>query len=33
MFDETLSKVSKFITAYKLYIKMKIKETVVKEQI
>jgi len=33
VFDETLSKVSKFIIAYKLYIKMKMRETAVEEQI
>ena len=33
VFDRTSSKVSDFVTAYKLYIRMKIREAVVKEQI
>jgi len=32
-FDGTSSKVSEFVTACKLYIKIKMRETVVKEQI
>ena len=33
IFDGTLSKVLRFITACKLYIRMKMREVVVKEQI
>ena len=33
IFDRTLSKVSRFVTACKLYIKMKMREVVVEEQI
>ena len=33
MFDGTLSKVSGFVTAYKLYIKMKMMEVAVEKQI
>jgi len=33
MFDGTLSKVSEFVTAYKLYIKIKMREIAVEEQI
>ena len=33
MFDGTLSKVSGFVTAYKLYIKMKMREVAVEKQI
>ena len=33
VFDRTLLKVSGFITAYKLYIKMKMREVTVEEQI
>ena len=33
MFDGTSSKVSGFVTACKLYIKMKLRETAVEEQI
>jgi len=32
MFDGTSSRVSGFMTAYKLYIKMKLREVVVEEQ-
>ena len=33
VFDGTTSKISGFVTAYKLYIRMKIREVVVKKQI
>jgi len=33
VFDGTLSKVSEFVTACKLYIKMKMREVAVEEQI
>jgi len=33
MFDGTLAKVSRFMTVYKIYFRMKIKEVVVQEQI
>ena len=33
MFDGTSSKVSGFVTAYKLYIRMRMREAVVEEQI
>ena len=33
IFNRTLSKVSRFVTACKLYIKMKMREVVVEEQI
>ena len=33
IFDRTLSKVSRFVTACKLYIKMKMREVAVEEQI
>jgi len=33
VFDRTLSKISGFVTTYRLYIRMRIRETVVEEQI
>jgi len=33
VFDGTLSKVSRFVMAYRLYIRMKIREAAVEEQI
>jgi len=33
IFDGTLSKVSGFITAYKLYLRMRMREAIVEEQI
>ena len=33
MFDRTLAKVLGFVTAYKLYLRIKIKKATVKEQI
>ena len=33
VFNRTVSKVSSFVTTYKLYIRMKMRETAVKKQI
>ena len=33
VFDKTLSKISEFVTACRLYIKIKMREVTVKEQI
>ena len=33
VFNRTLSKISEFVTAYRLYIRMKMKEVTVEEQI
>ena len=33
VFDGTLSKISSFVTAYRLYIRMKMREVAVKKQI